>query len=130
MLKRLWLLVFTFSTACGLMGQITVNVQRGHSGFLSSARYSQDDNYLLTSAWDNSIIVWELASGLQVRRVEKPNHDPERFDFTDHPDHIITGHDPLVSELYPRVGEAPVFAVHVPPSETIRDAVARVRGTP
>ena len=123
MLKRLWLLVFTFSTACGLMGQITVNVQRGHSGFLSSARYSQDDNYLLTSAWDNSIIVWELASGLQVRRVEKPNHDPERFDFTDHPDHIITGHSGTHVVVFDWKTGREVRTIQLGKKETVDDLV-------
>jgi hypothetical protein len=39
-------------------------------------------------------------------------------------DHIITGHDPLTSVLYPRASNVvPVFALHEPPSKTIREAV-------
>jgi glyoxylase-like metal-dependent hydrolase (beta-lactamase superfamily II) len=39
-------------------------------------------------------------------------------------DHIITGHDPLTSVLYPRASNAvPVFAVHEAPSKPIREAV-------
>jgi glyoxylase-like metal-dependent hydrolase (beta-lactamase superfamily II) len=40
-------------------------------------------------------------------------------------DHIITGHDPLTTELYPRVEgiNATVLRLHEPPSMGIRDAV-------
>jgi glyoxylase-like metal-dependent hydrolase (beta-lactamase superfamily II) len=40
--------------------------------------------------------------------------------------HIITGHDPITSLIYPRVSgvDAAVFQVDAPPAQTIRDAMA------
>jgi hypothetical protein len=41
-------------------------------------------------------------------------------------DHIITGHDPITSLIYPKVAgvDAPAFRVDAAPSETIRAAMA------
>ena len=41
-------------------------------------------------------------------------------------DHIITGHDPITSLIYPQVSgiDAAVFRVDAPPTRTIRDAIA------
>jgi hypothetical protein len=40
-------------------------------------------------------------------------------------DHIVTGHDPLTTELYPRVPgiEATVLRLHEKPAKTIREAI-------
>jgi glyoxylase-like metal-dependent hydrolase (beta-lactamase superfamily II) len=40
-----------------------------------------------------------------------------------HPDRIIPGHDPIVSEIYPRASEAvDAFALHLPPSRSFAKA--------
>ena len=51
-------------------------------------------------------------------------------ELADSEDHIITGHDPLTSKLYPRVEDvnAPVFKLHEAPAQTIRHAIAAQKG--
>lgn len=50
-----------------------------------------------------------------------------------HPDRIIPGHDPIVTEIYPRVeGASDVFALHVAPTRSFVEprATARAPGEP
>jgi len=49
--------------------QVELVLQKGHGATLQNVDYSEDGKYLITNSWDNEIVIWEMASGLEVRRL-------------------------------------------------------------
>lgn len=66
MIRKILILLFLFS---GLLGvaQTEVVVQSGHTLRITALAYSNNGKYIATGSADNSIILWDFASGMQVR---------------------------------------------------------------
>lgn len=92
---------------------VRVNTKRGHVVIASDAAAycEQFIDYRVSPA---VVDVTEMLLGYDRLR-----------ELADSEDHILTGHDPLTSVLYPRVPgiAAPVLRIDETPSQTIRDAI-------
>jgi WD40 repeat protein len=67
MIKRSLFLLPVFF-ALPVFSQADIVVQSGHTGGVSAIAYSHNGKYMLTGAGDNSIVLWDFKSGMQVRR--------------------------------------------------------------
>src|SRR6266542_2550487 len=65
----LFLLWFTFVTTLtgGCAAQTRLVVQTGHSNNVSSVAFSPDGKTLASGSWDNTIKLWEVATGHELR---------------------------------------------------------------
>lgn len=91
---------------------VRINTKRGHVVIASDAA-AYAEQFLDYRVSPAVVDVTEMLEGYDRLR-----------ELADSEDHVITGHDPLTSMLYPRVSnDVPVFALHEPPSKTIREAV-------
>lgn len=65
-------LIFFFSFQIILAQNITIPLKRGHQGQLNTYALSPSNKYLVTAGSDNQLIVWDYASGRQVREIKTP----------------------------------------------------------
>ena len=42
-------------------------VQTGHRGSINSASYSPDGKWCISAGWDNTIKLWDIATGREIR---------------------------------------------------------------
>jgi glyoxylase-like metal-dependent hydrolase (beta-lactamase superfamily II) len=91
---------------------VRVNTKRGHVVLASDA-----------AAYAEHFLDYRISPIVVDAEAMLRGYDRLR-DLADSEDHIITGHDPLVGALYPRVPgiSAAVFRVDEPPAKTIREA--------
>jgi WD40 repeat protein len=47
-----------------------VEVLRGHSGQVRSVCYSPDSKFIVSGSWDNTVRIWEVESGNEIRKLE------------------------------------------------------------
>jgi glyoxylase-like metal-dependent hydrolase (beta-lactamase superfamily II) len=92
---------------------IRINTKRGHVLLASDA-----------AAYAEQFVDYRVSPALVDAEAMLAGYDRLR-ELADSEDHIITGHDPLTTELYPRVAglAATVLRLDEKPSRTIREAI-------
>lgn len=107
---------------------ITLHRLDGHAVGQQGVRVKTARGHVLLATdaapWAEHFLDYRMSPILVDARDMLASYDRIRA-LADSDDHVITGHDPLVAELYPQVEgiAAPVFALHEPPRQTIRAAV-------
>jgi glyoxylase-like metal-dependent hydrolase (beta-lactamase superfamily II) len=92
---------------------VRVNTKRGHVVLASDA-----------AAYAEQFIDYRVSPAVVDAEAMLRGYDRLR-ELADSEDHVITGHDPLTSELYPRVPaiDATVLRLHETPAKPIREAI-------
>ena len=68
---RIWIIALTFALSAPAAGQPVLTIQEaGHTWSVNSLEFSPDGTQLASTSRDNSIILWNVATGRQVRRFE------------------------------------------------------------
>ncbi|HWA19161.1 MAG TPA: N-acyl homoserine lactonase family protein [Devosia sp.] len=107
---------------------LTVHRIDGHARGLQAVRVNTKRGHVLlasdAAAYAEQFLDYRVSPAVVDVTAMLEGYDRLR-ELADSEDHIITGHDPLTTELYPRVEgiNATVLRLHEPPARTIRDAV-------
>ena len=73
--------------------QVELVLQKGHGAALQDVAYSDNGKYLFTNSWDNEIVVWEMASGLQIQRLPATQIKSELIELIPNTTLLITADD-------------------------------------
>ncbi len=72
-------------------GQASLVVQLGHTGKISSVSFSSDGKYALTSSYDEKVLLWETATGREVRAFVGHLENIEVAAFSADDKYVLTG---------------------------------------
>ena len=106
---------------------ITVHRIDGHARGLQAVRINTKRGWVVlasdSAAYAEQFLDYRVSPAVVDATAMLEGYDRLR-ELASSEDHIITGHDPLTSVLYPRASNVvPVFALHEPPNKPIREAV-------
>lgn len=78
---------------------------RGHNHFVSDIVVSYDGNYTLSSSWDGTLRLWEIATGKCTRRFIGHSKDVLSVAFSDDNRQVVSGSRDRTIKLWNTLGE-------------------------
>src|SRR5262249_143457 len=98
-MKRTLLFTMVLATIAGfgafptsiIAQSTTVQVFKGHDGFVTSVDFSSDGNWVLTGSYDKTARLWDINTGLEVRRFTGHTDPVQSVAFSPDVKTVITG---------------------------------------
>lgn len=78
---------------------------RGHSHFVSDVTMSSDGNYALSSSWDGTLRLWDLATGETTKQFISHSKDALTVAFSPDNRQIVSGSRDKTVKLWNTIGE-------------------------
>ncbi len=91
MTRHIILLASFIMLASPLVAQKKLMTNLGHAGNINSISYSPDGQYLASAGEDQSIVLWHLPSGKELRRLKGHEQEVKSIDFSPDGLHLVSG---------------------------------------